>query len=53
MSRLIRPPGRPSTDAGPVRGQKPWAITTQLALSSIPVSRERLITLRRARDRVE
>jgi DNA-binding SARP family transcriptional activator len=37
--------GRPTTNAGPVRGHKPWAITAYLALNSSPVSRERLIAL--------
>jgi hypothetical protein len=37
--------GRPRTAAGAVRGRKPWAITAYLALSGVPVSRERLIAL--------
>src|SRR5215831_15926172 len=44
-ARMIHLLGRPSTDAGPVRGHKPWAITAYLALSGSPVSRERLMAL--------
>src|SRR5215472_7966197 len=44
-ARMIHLLGRPSTDAGPVRAHKPWAITAYLALSGSPVSRERLIAL--------
>jgi DNA-binding SARP family transcriptional activator len=43
--RMIHLLGRPRTSTGSVRGHKPWAITAYLALSSIPVSRERLIAL--------
>jgi DNA-binding SARP family transcriptional activator len=44
-ARIIHLLGKPTTDAGPVRGHKPWAITAYLALSGSPVSRERLIAL--------
>jgi DNA-binding SARP family transcriptional activator len=37
--------GRPTTDAGPVRGHKPWAIAAYLVLNADPVPRERLTAL--------
>jgi DNA-binding SARP family transcriptional activator len=37
--------GKPTTDAGPVRGHKAWAITAFLALNDSAVPRERLIAL--------